>query len=192
LVFSSNQNSEGFISIDCGAEEDYLDRNTGISYKTDKDFISTGKNMIVAPEYSNGKMANSLRTFPEGKRNCYTLKPIQGKNQNYYVRAFFYYGNYDSKNQTQIKFDLYLGVNYWDIVRIKLNTFTTYYYEIIHYSVTDTINVCLVNTGSGVPFINGLDLRFMNDDSPYRSMNGSLLPWVQADLGGHQTQRDTR
>ncbi|KAI5555571.1 hypothetical protein BDE02_19G091200 [Populus trichocarpa] len=184
--------NSGFISIDCGAEEDYLDRNTGISYKTDKDFISTGKNMIVAPEYSNGKMANSLRTFPEGKRNCYTLKPIQGKNQNYYVRAFFYYGNYDSKNQTQIKFDLYLGVNYWDIVRIKLNTFTTYYYEIIHYSVTDTINVCLVNTGSGVPFINGLDLRFMNDDSPYRSMNGSLLPWVQADLGGHQTQRDTR
>eukprot|EP00258_Populus_trichocarpa_P030912 XP_024446931.1 probable LRR receptor-like serine/threonine-protein kinase PAM74 isoform X4 [Populus trichocarpa] len=64
------------------------------------------------------------------------------------------------------------------------------YYEIIHYSVTDTIYVCLVNTGSGVPFINGLDLRFMND-SPYRTMNRLLLPWVQADLGGHQTQSST-
>ncbi|KAG6737928.1 hypothetical protein POTOM_059460 [Populus tomentosa] len=182
--FSSNQNSEGFISIDCGAEEDYLDGDTGITYKTDKDFISTGKNKVVAPEYNlttlyYGNMANSLRTFPEGKRNCYTLKPRQGKNQNYFVRAFFYYGNYDSKNQTQIKFDLYIGVNYWaTVVDMRWR-----YYEIIHYSVTDTIYVCLVNTGFGVPFINGLDLRFMND-SLYRSMNGSLLPRKQADLGG--------
>jgi hypothetical protein len=133
-----------------------------------------------------------VRTFPEGKRNCYTLKPREGKNQNYYVRAFFYYGNYDSKNQTQIKFDLYIGVNYWETVLLAVeDIFTTYYYEIIHYSVTDTIYVCLVNTGSGVPFINGLDLRFMND-SPYRNKNGSLLPWVQADLGGHQTPSSTR
>ena len=188
MVFSSNQNSEGFISIDCGAEEDYLDRNTGISYKTDKDFISTGKNMFVAPEYNlPTRFKNSVRTFPEGKRNCYTLKPRQGKNQNYFVRAFFRYGNYDSKNQTQIKFDLYIGVNHWTTVVDMQWT----YYEIIHYSVTDTIYVCLVNTGFGVPFINGLDLRFMND-SPYRSMNGSLRPWVQADLGGHQTQNSTR
>uniref|UniRef100_A0A3N7G9A9 non-specific serine/threonine protein kinase n=1 Tax=Populus trichocarpa TaxID=3694 RepID=A0A3N7G9A9_POPTR len=176
--------NSGFISIDCGAEEDYLDGDTGITYKTDKDFISTGKNKVVAPEHNlttlyYGNMANSLRTFPEGKRNCYTLKPRQGKNQNYYVRAFFYYGNYDSKNQTQIKFDLYIGVNHWTTVVDMQWT----YYEIIHYSVTDTIYVCLVNTGFGVPFINGLDLRFMND-SPYRSMNGSLIPKVLADLGG--------
>jgi hypothetical protein len=111
------------------------------------------------------------------------LKPIQGKNQNYYVRAFFRYGNYDSKNQTQIKFDLYIGVNYWATVE---ETFENKYwinYDIIHYSVTDTIYVCLVNTGFGVPFISGLDLLFMNDSS-YRSMNGSLLRRVQADLGG--------
>jgi hypothetical protein len=128
-------------------------------------------------------MVNSLRIFPEGKRNCYTLKPRQGKNQNYYVRAFFYYGNYDSKNQDQIKFDLYLGVNHWETVLLAVQDMEWTHYDIIHYSVTDTIYVCLVNTGSGVPFINGLDLRFMND-SPYRSMNGSLSPVVQADLGG--------
>jgi len=188
LVFSSNQNFEG-ISIDCGAEEDYTDRKTGISYKTDKDFISTGKNKVVAPEYDltstlyYGKMANSLRIFPEGERNCYTLKPIQGKNQNYYVRAFFRYGNYDSKKQPQIMFDLFIGVNYWATVN---ETFEHKYwinYDIIHYSVTDTIYVCLVNTGFGDPFISGLDLLFMNDSS-YRSMDGSLLRRVQADLGG--------
>jgi hypothetical protein len=132
-----------------------------------------------------------LRTFPEGIRNCYTLKPREGKNQNYYVRAFIHYGNYDSKNQTQM-FDLYVRVNYWDTVDINVEDMFATYYEIIHYSVTDTINVCLVNTGSGVPFINGLDLRFMND-SPYRSMNRSLLPWVRADLGGlDATKSSTR
>ncbi|KAH8481179.1 hypothetical protein H0E87_031219 [Populus deltoides] len=180
--------NSGFISIDCGAEEDYLDGNTGITYKTDKDFISTGKNTVVEPEFYLtipyfGDMVNSLRIFPEGKRNCYTLKPRQGKNQNYYIRAFFYYGNYDSKNQDQIKFDLYLGVNHWETVLLAVQDMEWTHYDIIHYSVTDTIYVCLVNTGSGVPFINGLDLRFMND-SPYRSMNGSLSPVVQADLGG--------
>ena len=179
------------ISIDCGAEEDYLDEDTGISYKTDKDFITTGKNKVVAPEYNltstlyYGKMVNSLRIFPEGKRNCYTLKPSQGKNQNYYVRAFFHYGNYDSKNQTQIKFDLYIGVNYWDTVKETIENKYWLTYEIIHYSVTDTIYVCLVNTGSGDPFISGLDLLFLKD-SPYGSMNRSLIPRVQADLGGHQ------
>ncbi|KAH8480171.1 hypothetical protein H0E87_030420 [Populus deltoides] len=147
--------------------------------------------MVVAPEYSNRKLVDSLRTFPEGKRNCYTLKPREGKNQNYYVRAFIYHGNYDSKNETQM-FDLYVGVNYWDTVDINVEDMFATYYEIIHYSVTDTIYVCLVNTGSGVPFINGLDLRFMND-SPYRSMDRSLLPWVRADLGGlDATKSSTR
>ena len=180
------------ISIDCGADEDYLDGVTGISYKTDKDFISTGKNKVVAPEYNlttlyYGKMVNSLRIFPEGERNCYTLKPREGKNQNYYVRAFFHYGNYDSQNQARIMFDLYIGVNHWTTVQVVQTIEQKYWitYEIIHYSVTDTIYVCLVNTGFGVPFINGLDLLFMKD-SPYRSMNGSLIPRLQADLGGHQ------
>lgn len=191
------EENSALISIDCGAEEDYQDNeDTGISYKTDKDFISTGKNKVVAPEYSlttryYGKMVNSLRIFPEGKMNCYTLKPSQGKNQNYYVRAFFHYGNYDSKNRSQIKFDLYFGVNYWDTVNETIKNKYWLTYEIIHYSVTDTIYVCLVNTGSGVPFINGLDLLFLKD-SPYGSMNRSLIPRVQADLGGHQPPTTNR
>ncbi|KAH8481188.1 hypothetical protein H0E87_031228 [Populus deltoides] len=144
--------------------------------------------MFIAPEHNlttlyYGNMMNSLRTFPEGERNCYTLKPREGKNQNYYVRAFFYYGNYDSKNQAH-KFDLYIGVNYWaTVVDDKDGT----YNSIIYYSVTDTIYVCLVNTGSGVPFINGLDLRFMND-SPYTTMNGFLIHVVHADLGLYPNQ----
>ncbi|KAG6737924.1 hypothetical protein POTOM_059456 [Populus tomentosa] len=184
------EENSGLISIDCGADEDYVDVKTGISYKTDKDFISTGKNKVVAPEYNltstlyYGKMVNSLRIFPEGKRNCYTLKPREGKNQNYYVRAFFHYGNYDSQNQARIMFDLYIGVNHWTTVEVVQTIEHKYWvnYDIIHYSVTDTIYVCLVKTDSGVPFISGLDLLFM-DDSSYRSMNGSLLRRVQADLG---------
>ena len=37
---------QGFISIDCGSDEDYIDEETGIPYKSDKDLIDTG---IVTP-----------------------------------------------------------------------------------------------------------------------------------------------
>ena len=33
---------QGFISIDCGSDEDYIDEETGIPYKSDKDLIDTG------------------------------------------------------------------------------------------------------------------------------------------------------
>ncbi|CAK7322528.1 unnamed protein product [Dovyalis caffra] len=184
----------GFISIDCGVDDDYFDGVTGIFYKSDKDFISTGTNKVVASEYTSthpyfGRQLNSLRMFPEGKRNCYTLKPNQGKNHNYNIRIFFYYGNYDFKNQSQ-GFDLYLGVNYWASVVVKDRPWE--YYSIIQYSLTDTIHVCLINTGFGVPFISGLDLRYLNDSS-YRIETGiSLGPVVQANLGGDPTQRIIR
>ncbi|KAF7814188.1 putative LRR receptor-like serine/threonine-protein kinase [Senna tora] len=102
---------------------------------------------------------NTLRSFPEGKRNCYTLKPKQGKNHKYLIRAYFAYGNYDGKNQTPI-FDLYVGVNYWDTVNLG-----KYYYisEIIHTPTTDTIHVCLVKTVVGIPFISALELRPLNN-----------------------------
>ena len=70
----------GFISIDCGATEDYLDDGTGIFYKSDAGFIDTGTNSNISPEnqYSNqyyGRQMRNLRSFPQGEKNCYTLKP---------------------------------------------------------------------------------------------------------------------
>ncbi|KAK1267514.1 putative LRR receptor-like serine/threonine-protein kinase [Acorus gramineus] len=67
------------------------------------------------------------------------------------------YGNYDGMNVNP-EFDLYLGKNHWTIVNV-LNASRTSTYEIIHVSRTSNVSVCLVNTGHGVPFISGLELR---------------------------------
>ncbi|KAL4625936.1 hypothetical protein ACB092_05G059900 [Castanea dentata] len=152
----------GFISIDCGATKDYLDDGTGIFYKSDTDFIDTGTNSNIYPEYqiSNhdyGRQIRNLRSFPQGKKNCYTLKPEQGKNSNYLIRPFFYYGNYDKKNEFP-KFDLYVGVNY--IYTVDFNGVDSIIYDdTIHVPTSDIIYVCLINTGLGIPFISALELR---------------------------------
>lgn len=110
------------------------------------------------------KLLSTLRYFPDGDRNCYKLKPKQGKNNRYLIRALFLYANYDGKNQTPSVFDLYLGVNFWEEVNISDADLYTYS-EIIHTPSTDTINVCLVKTGTTIPFISSLELRLLNTSS---------------------------
>ncbi|KAL4625123.1 hypothetical protein ACB092_05G001400 [Castanea dentata] len=140
----------GFISIDCGATKDYLDDGTGIFYKSDTDFIDTGgTDSDISPEHHDsnhdyGRQTRNLRSFPQGKKNCYTLKPEQGTNSNYLIRPFFYYGNYDNR----IKFQM-------DLDRVDI----TYLADIIHVPTSDIIYVCLINTGFGIPFISVLKLR---------------------------------
>ncbi|XP_057998355.1 probable LRR receptor-like serine/threonine-protein kinase At1g05700 isoform X2 [Hevea brasiliensis] len=185
--------NSGFISIDCGVDQDYFDGETGIFYKSDKDFISTGENDYISPEYDDkdpyfGRLVQSIRFFPKGRKNCYTLRPEQGKNQNYLIRAFFKYGNYDAKNQIP-KFDVYLGVNFWMTVPL-LNASAWVAQEIIYFSLTDDINLCLVNTFSGTPFISALELRHLNH-SIYRIESRSLTVMGRFDLG-NSTNRTVR
>ncbi|KHN11331.1 Putative leucine-rich repeat receptor-like protein kinase [Glycine soja] len=155
----------GFISIDCGASNDYLDEETSIFYKTDTDFIETGENLLTSSQFINtnipdyGRQLRTLRSFPEGNRNCYTLKPEykQGEQQSYMIRAMFGYGNYDGKNHAPT-FDLYLGVNYWKNVNTADRSYI--WAEIIHAPTTDTIQVCLVNIDTG---IDNVSYRYKDD-----------------------------
>ncbi|PNY05719.1 leucine-rich repeat receptor-like protein kinase at2g19210-like protein, partial [Trifolium pratense] len=75
----------GFISIDCGSTVGYLQNETGIWYNADKGFVETGENHMTSSTVNLnylyfGKQLRTLRCFPEGDRNCYTLKPREGKN----------------------------------------------------------------------------------------------------------------
>ncbi|MBA0767524.1 hypothetical protein Gotri_016397, partial [Gossypium trilobum] len=158
-------------SIDCGVEEGYLDNPTGIWFKPDKEFISTGENHETLPEYQSeneqyGKRYKTLRSFPNGAKNCYTLTLNHAHNNSFRIRASVGYGNYDRKNQPP-KFDLYLGVNYWATVNSRSNVC----YEIIHVFPADTEYMCLVNTGSGTPFL------FFNGDSTFKHFH-LLWKWV--------------
>ncbi|XP_054782572.1 putative leucine-rich repeat receptor-like serine/threonine-protein kinase At2g19230 [Prosopis cineraria] len=193
LLTTNDVTHPDFISIDCGESYEYTDPQTGISYHTDTGFVETGKNFMVAPEWRYvldfryfGRQLQTLRSFPEGKRNCYTLKPKQGKNNNYLIRAFFSYGNYDGKNETRA-FDLYLGVNHWTNV---IPGAGYVYREIIHTPTTDTIQVCLVKTGKGIPFISTLELRPLGN-SIYQTPSPSLLVLdTRTDVGSIQLTRE--
>ena len=179
---------QGFISIDCGGDEDYTDKETGIPYKSDKELIDTGiVNTIPADSSANlAQYSKSLRSFPQGKRNCYTLRPDQGKNNNYMIRARFFYGNYDGKNQAPT-FDLHIGVNFWITVDGK----EVSSYSIIYVPLTDYIDVCLVNTGNGIPHISALELRLL-DNSIYHTAGGALTSPNRFDIGRKSDQSGVR
>ncbi|KAK4590859.1 hypothetical protein RGQ29_021164 [Quercus rubra] len=182
----------GFISIDCGSNEDYIDEQTKIPYVSDKELIDTGIVKTVSPESPRNirQNAKNLRSFPQGTRNCYTLRPEKGKNNNYLIRARFFYGNYDGKNQTPV-FDLHLGVNEWKTVNLTNAGPYGVHYDIIHVPLMDYIDVCLINTGRGVPFISSLELRLL-DNSIYPTQGRALTKLGGLDVGRNPSDSDVR
>ncbi|KAK7846839.1 putative leucine-rich repeat receptor-like serine/threonine-protein kinase, partial [Quercus suber] len=189
LSFSKFQ---GFISIDCGNNEDYIDVDTNIPYISDKGLIDTGIVKTVSSDSPTDlpRYAKNLRSFPQGTRNCYTLKPEKGKNNNYLNRATFVYGNYDGENQIPL-FDLHLGVNEWTTVNLTNASPYGYYFDIIHVPLTDYIDVCLANTGHGVPFISALELRHL-DNSIYQTQGMALTKIRGYDVGRNSSDFSIR
>jgi hypothetical protein len=63
---------QGFISIDYGSDEDSIDKETGIPYKSDKELVNTGIVATVSPDWSGyiTEQLKNLRRFPQGTRNC--------------------------------------------------------------------------------------------------------------------------
>ncbi|KAI3411530.1 Protein kinase domain-containing protein [Psidium guajava] len=185
-VIACGQQNPGFISIDCGAPSDYHDDQLDISYKADAGFVDSGTNMQVSSQViyqNNRQQSKNLRIFPNGTRNCYTLMLDEGKGNTYLVRASFWYGNYDGKNQAPA-FDLHIDGNYW----FTMNSSSYIYEEIIYTPPRDYIQVCLVNTDSGVPFISILELRLL-DNSTYQINSGALVTNWRYNLESADTYR---
>ena len=182
----------GFISIDCGALEDYKDETTGIYYTSDVNYTNTGENKNVSPQFSNGDLPQqyqNVRSFPKETKNCYTLNPPKGKNHSYLIRASFLYGNYDDENQFP-QFDLYLGTNKWDTVKVT-DSDRKITMEIIHVPQSDYLYVCLVNTNSGTPFVSVLELRLLNSDT-YATQSGVSLALSDRRNCGFSTPQTVR
>jgi hypothetical protein len=153
----------GFISIDCGlsGETGWVDDTTKLSFAPDAGFIDTGTNHNISTEFVKApllaKTWYTVRSFAgAGVRNCYTLRSLESGIK-YIVRAKFGYGNYDRLDSPPL-FDLYIGVNYWSTVNIS-GPEAAVVVEAIVVVPDDFVQVCLVNTGAGTPFISGLDLR---------------------------------
>ncbi|CAO2814733.1 unnamed protein product [Amaranthus hypochondriacus] len=169
----------GYISIDCGNNQP--DKET---MKSDSEYIDTGTNAeILNPytlkdtDYFDPEPLKTLRSFPDGQRNCYSIKPVNGMESKYLIRARFLYGNYDNLNEAP-NFELYIGVDFWGTV----NDDKLVVIEIIYKPVSDLIHVCLVNTGQGTPFISDLVLRPVSS-LLYNSGSGSLATVERFDTG---------
>ncbi|XBH82256.1 hypothetical protein VPH35_070947 [Triticum aestivum] len=182
LQAPAQPNPAGFISIDCGlpGETGYVDNITTLSYTTDASFIDAyaGSNHNISTKYMTSTLPNNwwytLRSFPSGARNCYTLGLLM-PGLKYLIRAKFLYGNYDGLDRLPISFDLYVGVDFWMRVNIQVSD-TWVLAEAIVMVSRDSLQVCLVNTGGGVPFISALDLRpLRNKIYPQANMTHGLV-----------------
>ncbi|RYQ87545.1 hypothetical protein Ahy_B09g095058 [Arachis hypogaea] len=157
------QDQSGFISIDCGLPENsnYTEKNTGINYISDANFIDSGVSKTVSPQdkTTHPQYFTYLRSFPYGTRNCYRINVTSVTR--YLIRASFLYGNYDGLNKLP-EFDLYLGVHFWDTVKFT-NSSVSINYEIIHTLSTDYIHICMVNKGKGTSFISVIEMRILDN-----------------------------
>ena len=90
------------------------------------------------------------------------------------------YGNYDGQIKLP-QFDLHLGSNLWDTIKIK-NVSVEVFKELIHVPSLNYIHVCLVNMGLGTPFISAIELRPLVSKT-YVTQSGSLALFVRLDLG---------
>lgn len=98
------------------------------------------------------------------------------------------YGNYDGLNKLP-KFDLHLGPSFWDSITLADAAASTIK-EVIHTPSVDYIHVCLVNTGSGTPFISALELRPLKNKT-YITNGESLALEYRLDVGS-KTNRSYR
>ena len=150
----------------------HQDARTGIAYVPDSPYVDSGENHRVATD--NGSNAEdgismlTLRSFPSGQRNCYTLPTKSGGK--YLIRMMFFHGNYDGKKESSssVQFDLHLGTNYWDTVW----NVTYCWSEAVFVAWASWVPVCLINTDHGTPFVNTVELRLLG---------ASLYPDVTAD-----------
>ncbi|ONI14981.1 hypothetical protein PRUPE_3G019400 [Prunus persica] len=161
----------------------YTETTTKIRYISDASFIDTGESKSVLNEFRDDYQQPywSLRSFPEGTRNwnCYNINVTSGIK--YLIRASFVYGNYDGQEKAP-EFELHLGANLWESIRFENASIAAAHKELIHVPLRSYIHVCLVNTGSGVPFISAIELRPLLNAS-YPTQVGSLALEMRFDTG---------
>ncbi|CAA0287722.1 unnamed protein product [Arabidopsis thaliana] len=173
------QDQLGFISLDCGLvpkNTTYTEKTTNITYKSDANYIDSGLVGRISAEYKAPLQQQTwtVRSFPEGERNCYNFN-LTAKSR-YLIRATFTYGNYDGLRQVP-KFDIHIGPSKWTSVKLD-GVGNGAVLEMIHVLTQDRLQICLVKTGKGIPFISSLELRPLNNNT-YLTQSGSLIGFAR-------------
>ncbi|KAK1563126.1 hypothetical protein Q3G72_022753 [Acer saccharum] len=157
LLDASSAQMPGFVSLDCGGKENYTDE-LGLNWTPD-DYLIYGEAKDISTENETRKQYMSVRHFPaDSRKYCYKLNVVT--RTRYLIRATFLYGDFDSNN-VYPKFDISFGATHWSTIEIS-DTTTIEVRELIFLASSPTIDVCLSNATTGLPFISTLELRQFN------------------------------
>ncbi|KAK2989675.1 hypothetical protein RJ640_015524 [Escallonia rubra] len=166
------------LRIDCGSlHEINVTRSGSVKWQPDGQFVKSGENKILTSNQSHTQM-NTLRFFPNGTRNCYTLPFSLNDNLTTLFRAGFYYGNYDGHSKPP-SFRLEIDGNLWANVTTSMSE-EPIYYELLYKYDGSYATVCLVRTTDGeVPFISSLEGTFTYFDS-YQFMDNKTALYLHS------------
>lgn len=175
----------GFVSLDCGSPEGtmYTEISNNITYVSDAPFVKSGVSESLGSRMGADtvpfpRQMRSLRSFPQGIRNCYNVSIVNGTK--YLIRASFLYENYDGLNILPA-FDIYIGNSLWERVN-----FTDIHiepsFELIHITSSNEVHMCLINIGNGVPIISSLEFRPLLNIT-YQTASRSLSLQSRFDFG---------
>ncbi|GLJ05373.1 hypothetical protein SUGI_0017030 [Cryptomeria japonica] len=153
----------GFLSINCGGEDNYTDSAANITWISDGNYIDVGEVANV----SNSSIPyhlQFLRYFPKPlNKSCYSL-PLN-INVTYLVRLWFLFGNYNGIQELP-SFNVSLetqGMLMQKIQSISYPEIPEFTRERIITSSTNVLYVCLIRTSdSSDPFISAIELRSLS------------------------------
>ncbi|KAJ0020046.1 hypothetical protein Pint_32297 [Pistacia integerrima] len=124
---------------------------------------------------------NTLRFFPEGRRNCYKLPLVS--HTKFLFRAVFFYGDYDGLSRPP-SFSLEIDGNSWATGTTSMNQHQPVYHELIYRpkeeEPTVIVSVCLVRTREdAIPFISSLEVNHVYTDM-YKLMENKTALYLHS------------
>ncbi|KAH9326933.1 hypothetical protein KI387_007111 [Taxus chinensis] len=191
LFFFSAAAQTGFLNINCGANSNYSDSQTTLTWTSDsRDYISVGQAANVTntnvPDY-----LHSLRFFPKPlNKSCYTL-PAEPKTP-YLLRLWFLFGNYNGIQKLP-SFNVSLETE--GMLFSQMESFTVagspnWTTEKIFTSNNKSIYVCFIRTlDDSDPFVSAIQLsRLSSGMYALQGKPGIMLSSVSRyDLGGQSS-----
>lgn len=186
-TFTAIAQMPGFLSLDCGGNETYIDRS-GLQWVSDNNFTSGGSVANISVVGEARKQYQTLRYFSaDNKKYCYTLN-VKARTR-YLVRATFLYGNFDNST-VYPKFDISLGATLWSTIVIS-NSDMLEVEELILLAQSSSISVCLSNASTGLPFISTLELRQFNGSIYYTDFEAQTFLRVSARINFGASNNDS-
>ncbi|CAM6027539.1 unnamed protein product [Sphagnum balticum] len=162
----SAENPPGSFFVDCGSTASYVDKNTGIIWMPDDQFINENSGVnanasSASQYYPDFSEFTTLRYFPDSRaKNCYSF-PVT-LYATYQIRGTFFYGNYD--NQTTLpSFEMAVDGTIVGSDFI-IQEYVLAYQEVTYVPQTNVTYLCLSRDGTNsVPFISAISLVNITD-----------------------------